>query len=154
MNRCLSALALIFCMGGALAQSTAGEAVQLPSLPSLPNLPVETLPAAGPFPETPRPFPKESLKGKLSFDVFPVVRLNGEPAQLAPGARIRGQNHLVVMPSTLTGQTHWVNYTRDLSGQVLDVWILRRSEAEREWPRHSGQTQRWTFDAVNSTWSR
>jgi hypothetical protein len=58
----------------------------------------------------------------------PEVLINGKPARLAPGARIRGSNNLLATPISLFGQKLPVRYTLDTYGLVLDVWVLTPEE--------------------------
>lgn len=102
-----------------------------------------------------RNFPQSALRGELSFGVAPEVVLNGKPARLSPGARIRAQDNMVVMSGALTGSRMLVNYTVDTSGLVHDVWILRPEEAAKKpWPTNREQAASWTFDPVAQTWAR
>ena len=102
-----------------------------------------------------RNFPANALRGELVIRQPPDVLLNGGPARLAPGARIRGQDNLLQMSGALVGQRLVVNYTRELSGQLLDVWILTPAEqAKRPWPTTEAQAKAWTFDPLAQTWSR
>jgi hypothetical protein len=83
------------------------------------------------------------------------VALNGAAARLAPGARIRGENNLLLLSGALVNQRHTVNYTRDPSSLLLDVWILTPAERARQpWPVTPEQAAAWTFDPSAQTWSR
>src|SRR5262245_6265094 len=76
-----------------------------------------------------RNFPATALRGEISFGQPPEVLVNGQPARLAPAARIRGLNNLLVMSGALMGQQRVVvNYVRDSLGLVQDVWILTDEE--------------------------
>jgi hypothetical protein len=58
------------------------------------------------------------------------------------------------MSGTLIGQRLVVNYTRELSGLVLDVWILTPAEqAKRPWPTTEAQAKAWAFDPLAQAWS-
>jgi hypothetical protein len=101
-----------------------------------------------------RNFPANALRGELVILQPPDVRLNGQPARLAPGARIHGQDNLLQMSGALVGQRLVVNYTRELSGLLLDVWILTPAEqARRPWPTTEAQARAWAFDPLAQTWS-
>lgn len=76
-----------------------------------------------------RTFPVGTLRGRMTFGVFPEVELDGNAERLAPGARIRNPQNLLVVPSTIGGQYLAVNYRRDAAGLVHDVWILTPEEA-------------------------
>jgi hypothetical protein len=105
--------------------------------------------------QLPRVFPQTALRGEIVVTAPPEVLLNGQPARLAPGARIRGDNNMMQLSGTLVGQRLLVNYTVDPVGLVFDVWVLRPDEAaKRPWPRTSAEAQAWVFDAAAQTWSR
>ena len=101
-----------------------------------------------------RPFPKNALRGEIRFATPPEVLLNGQPARLAPGARIRGENNMLVLSGAVIGARAVVNYTVESSGLVKDVWILSADEAARRWPRTPQQAQAWAYDPVAQAWSR
>jgi hypothetical protein len=110
------------------------------------------LPAAA---QMPRNFSNKALRGELVFGTPPEVTLNGKPTRLAPGARIRDRNNMMLMPATLVGGKAVVNYTTELQGMVLEVWILTPAEAARQpWPRTDKEAQTWTFDENAQTWTK
>ena len=105
--------------------------------------------------QTFRPFPATALRGEVVVMQPPEVALNGKPARLAPGSRIRGENNLLQVSGALIGQKLTVNYTLDPTGLVMDVWILTPEErSRRPWPVSAEQAAAWTFDAAAQTWSR
>ncbi|MDP1898901.1 MAG: hypothetical protein Q8K96_00405 [Rubrivivax sp.] len=111
-----------------------------------------TLPAAA---QAPRNFPATALRGEIVVTQPPELLLNGQPARLAPGARIRAQNNLLQVSGALVNQRLAVNYTLDLYGLLLDVWVLTPQElARRPWPTTPAQAATWRFDAAAQTWSR
>jgi len=115
-------------------------------------LPLAPSPAAA---QVQRSFPANALRGDIAFTQPPEVLLNGERARLAPGARIRGENNLLLVQSALSGQRLVVNYTLDLSGTLLDVWVLTPAErAKRPWPTTREQAASWNFDPLAQTWSK
>jgi hypothetical protein len=102
-----------------------------------------------------RQFPQNALRGEIVFSPPPDITLNGAPARLAPGARIRNQTNLLEMSGALIGGKFTVHYTKDLAGLVKDVWILRSDElANRPWPTTPEEAQRWRFDPIAQVWSR
>ncbi len=102
-----------------------------------------------------RNFPATALRGTLLIGEPPEIALNGKPARLAPGARIRGQDNMVQMSGALSGAKLLVHYTVDTYGLVKDVWILRPEEAAvRPWPATPEQAQTWAFDATAQTWTK
>ena len=78
-----------------------------------------------------RNFPAAALRGELTVVNPPEVVLNGKPARLAPGARIKGGSNLLVMSGAIVGQKLVVNYTVDTYGLVKDVWLLTPEEQRR-----------------------
>ncbi len=125
MNRCLrplllqfSVVHLIFCLGlmagplHVLAQSQTG--VHLP----------QRIP----------PISVKAQRGTLRITMPPEVLLNGQPARLAPGARIRNRNNLITVSGTFIGEDLPVRYTRDPLGLVHEVWVLTASEAAAGMP--------------------
>ena len=102
-----------------------------------------------------RNFPPTALRGELLVGTPPLVSLNGDASQLAPGARIRGQNNMLQMSGSLEGSKLVVNYTLDMSGQIHDVWILTPEEArKRPWPKTMLDAQAWLFDFGAQTWTK
>lgn len=102
-----------------------------------------------------RVFPQNALRGALVIGDPPEIAMNGKPARLAPGARIRDQSNLLAMSGTLIGTRLLVNYTLDPMDLVKDVWILTPEEAaKRPWPTTPRQAEEWLFDPVAQAWSR
>ena len=103
-----------------------------------------------------RGFPQNALRGVITFNTPPAVLLNGKSAQLAPGARIRGQNNMLEMSGALIGKKAIVNYTlEDSTGLVKDIWVLREDEiAKKPWPTTLEQARTWSFDPVAQVWTR
>ncbi len=110
------------------------------------------LPAAA---QVQRAFPQTALRGAIVFGQAPDITLNGQPARLAPGARIRDTSNLTVVPGTLMGGRYLVNFTADLYGLVKDVWILTPEEAARQpWPTSLEDARAWTFDPGAQVWTK
>ena len=108
------------------------------------------LPAAA---QVTRHFPMNALRGELTVLSATEVLLNGDLARLAPGARLRGQNNMLVVSGAAIGQRLVVNYTVDSLGNVKDVWVLRDEEiANRPWPRTLQEAQTWGFNFDAQIW--
>jgi hypothetical protein len=102
-----------------------------------------------------RQFPATALRGEIVFGTPPEVVLNSEPLRLAPGARIRALNNMIVLSGTLMGGRFTVHYTTDPQGQLKDVWILRPEEiANQPWPGTAKEAMTWSFDPIAQTWTR
>ena len=123
---------------------------------ALPGLAAVLLLATAPaVAQVQRNFPATALRGELRITQPPEVLLNGTPARLAPGARIRDTQNMMVMSGTLAGRPMVVHYTLDTLGLVLDVWVLTEQErARRPWPSTPAQARAWVFNPAAQTWSR
>ena len=102
-----------------------------------------------------RNFPATALRGEISFGQPPEVLVNGQPARLAPAARIRGLNNMIVMSGALVGQRAVVNYVIESTGLVQDVWILTDVEREKQpWPTNARDARAWSFDPIAQIWTK
>jgi hypothetical protein len=86
----------------------------------------------------PIPIPEKAELGRLGVAPTGEVFLNGQPDRLSPGARITGQNNLLVLPGSLAGTENTVRYLRDVSGLLHQVWILTPAEMEAEQAKKPG----------------
>jgi hypothetical protein len=82
-----------------------------------------------------RQFPAEALRGTLVVLQPPAITLDGAPARLSPGSRIREANNMFVLSAALVNREVTVNYTLEPSGLVHNVWILTEAEARLKRPR-------------------
>lgn len=102
-----------------------------------------------------RAFPQNALRGAIVMSSPPDITLNGQPARLAPGVRVRNQANMLEMTGALVGQRLLVNYTVEINGLINNVWILRPEEAAvRPWPTTLEEAQTWTFDPAAQTWTK
>lgn len=102
-----------------------------------------------------RPFPAHALRGELVVQQTPEVSLNGKPARLAPGARLRGDTNLLLQPAMLIGQKLNVHYTVEPSGLLMEVWVLNPAElANKTWPRTPQEAATWSFDQASQVWTK
>lgn len=81
-----------------------------------------------------RNFPDKALRGTMVVVQPPNITINGQPARLSPGARIRNTNNALALSASLVNQALTVNYLRDGQGLVHEVWILNASEAAQKRP--------------------
>ncbi|MBI5925902.1 MAG: hypothetical protein HY836_09920 [Aquabacterium sp.] len=98
--------------------------------------------------------PRQSLRGDVVFGQPPEVSLNGKDARLAPGARIRDLNNLLVLSGRLAGQRYKVNYTVDSYGLLMNVWLLTAAEASQLWPTTAEEAATWSYDPVSHIWTK
>jgi hypothetical protein len=102
-----------------------------------------------------RPFPASALRGELLVTASPEALLNRQPVRLAPGARIRDGDNRLVLSGRVVGHKLLVHYTRDLQGNLLEVWVLTAAEAAKKpWPTTPAEAATWRFDAAAQAWSR
>jgi hypothetical protein len=102
-----------------------------------------------------RTFTAKALRGEVVFGTPPEIKLNGKPARLAPGARIRDENNMLHLPASLVGKKFVVNYTTEFEGMLLEVWILSPAEAARKpWPTTEKEAQTWQFNVDTQTWAK
>ncbi|WP_342130524.1 hypothetical protein [Hydrogenophaga sp. OTU3427] len=94
-----------------------------------------------------RVFPDSALRGHLVVTNPPDVLLNGQPARLSPGSRIRGTSNTLVFPQSLQQQSLVVNYTREATGLVHDVWILTAYEAAQPRAGWDGVIRNYRFQS-------
>lgn len=78
-----------------------------------------------------RPIPDDAKRGLIQHVADMVVSVDGKEMKLAPGATIRNQQNLIIVPVTLPRDGALAEYVLDASGQILRVWLLTREEAER-----------------------
>lgn len=103
--------------------------------------------------QTHRQFSPQTLRGEFLMVQTPDVLLNGKPARLSPGARVRGDSNLLQQPASLAGQKLTVHYTQASDGLILDVWLLNPVElANKTWPRSAQEAATWAFDPGTQTW--
>ena len=103
--------------------------------------------------QTHRFFTPSTLRGELIVTQHPDVLLNGKPARLAPGSRVKGDNNLLVQPAGLAGQKLVVHYTVESSGLIMDVWVLNPVERlNKPWPTTPVEAATWQFNPGNQTW--
>lgn len=122
MNRCSLSSPALLCsafLGLMLALSPMAAPAQTPA-------------GASPLPQRIPPISAKAQRGVLRIVQPPEVLLNSRPARLAPGARIRNRNNLIVVSGALLGEDLPVRYTLDPMGLLHEVWVLTAEEAARD----------------------
>ena len=102
-----------------------------------------------------RNFPASALRGALVGVDPPAVTLNGRPARLAPGARIRDGTNLLQLSASLVGAKPLVHHTLAPLRPIRDVRILTpQDRSTNPWPSNAQEAAAWRFDPVAHTWSK
>jgi hypothetical protein len=122
MNRC-SPISLRLVRKGALLGSLWALSASISAQP---------VDALAPLPQRIPPISVNAKRGVLKVVQPPDVLLNGKTARLAPGARIRGTNNLLVMSGSIVGKDLPVRYTLDSYGLILNAWIVTDAEIARD----------------------
>lgn len=78
-----------------------------------------------------RQLPEKVQYGELLVTLPPVVKLDGKDDRLAPGARIRGTDNLLILSATLLNRPVTVAYLRDPYGLLHQIWILTDAEKSK-----------------------
>jgi hypothetical protein len=79
-----------------------------------------------------REAPKDVKPGLIAVSATPpLITVDGQPGRLAPGARIRDINNMLVLSGSLANRTLYTVYRRDGGGLVHDVWLLTPAEYEK-----------------------
>ena len=80
-----------------------------------------------------RSIPAEAKRGELRHLNDMIVEIDGKAVRLAPGARIRDPDNLIMLPTAIPAGV-LIKYTQDAQGMVNQVWILSPTEAARRDP--------------------
>jgi hypothetical protein len=156
MTRCSSSRLLA--AGGLLAACTLAPMAHLGALAQTADasatLTTQSTTVNTAAPQTVRDFPPQALRGTLLVGMSPEATVNGQNARLAPGARIRGTDNMLILPGMVSGQKLLVHYTVDSYQLIKDVWVLRAEEAALPWPQTLEEAATWSYNPINKTWSK
>jgi hypothetical protein len=75
-----------------------------------------------------RTIPDDAARGVIRHLQEMTVEIDGAPRRLAPGAQIRNETNLIVVPGAIPAGTP-VKYKLDDAGLVREVWFLTPKEA-------------------------
>ena len=75
-----------------------------------------------------RALPEESRKGTMNACDFGSIRIDGQTYMLSPGAQVRDEANMIVMPGMVRSPSK-VRYMVDFMGAVHRVWVLSAAEA-------------------------
>jgi hypothetical protein len=84
-----------------------------------------------------RTIPAEAKRGYLKHVQEALVSVDGTSARLAPGATIRDQRNLIIVPTALPSEGAWADYLEDRDRQIFRVWLLTPEERARKRPSAS-----------------
>jgi hypothetical protein len=82
-----------------------------------------------------RSLPSDTERGTIRHVQGSEVSVNGRPMRLAPGAAIRNQENLIIVPTALPAEGALAEYVLDGEGMIFRVWLLTGEEASRERPK-------------------
>jgi hypothetical protein len=74
-----------------------------------------------------RALPEESLAGEMQPPWQGQVQIDGKTYALSPGAQIRNELNMIILPSMVQAPVR-VRYQTDIAGAVHRVWILSATE--------------------------
>ena len=75
-----------------------------------------------------RSIPEDAKRGVMRHVEGMAVEIDGKAQRLAPGARVRNESNLIVVPMAIPPGTP-VKYRLDGEGMVREVWFLTPKEA-------------------------
>ena len=78
-----------------------------------------------------RTIPPDAERGHIRHVQEMIVAVDGRNARLAPGATIRNQQNMVIVPMSLPQDGAVAEYQMDAQGQISRVWLLTAEEAKR-----------------------
>ena len=78
-----------------------------------------------------RPLPDNTERGYIRHVNESVVAVDGKNMRLAPGATIRNQQNMIVVPMSLPAEGTIAEYLVDTQGQISRVWLLTPEEQRR-----------------------
>ena len=78
-----------------------------------------------------RTIPDSAQRGVIQHLRGMVVSIDGKQMSLAPGATIRNERNLIIVPVALPRDGALAEFLLDAGGQISRVWLLTREEAER-----------------------
>jgi hypothetical protein len=74
------------------------------------------------------PIPAEAQRGVIRHLKEMAVAIDNRPVQLAPGAQIRNQQNLIVVPVALPPSGTPADYILNADGELFRAWLLTPQE--------------------------
>jgi len=84
------------------------------------------------------PIPVDSYRGVIRHLNGMSVAIDQKAARLAPGAQIRDQQNLIIVPTAIPQGGAWADYTLNSDGEVFRAWLLTPEEFARPKPGSGG----------------
>ena len=75
-----------------------------------------------------RSIPDTAKRAYVRSAQVPLVNVDGRDARLAPGATVRDQRNLIIVPAALPREGAWADYVLDGNGQIIRIWLLTPEE--------------------------
>jgi|SRR5262245_24806460 len=75
------------------------------------------------------PIPAEAQRGVIRHLKEMAVAIDNRPVQLAPGAQIRNQQNLIIVPLSIPANGAAADYLLNGDGELLRAWLLTPQEA-------------------------
>jgi hypothetical protein len=80
------------------------------------------------------PIPDDSRRGVIRHVEEMAVTVDDKPMRLAPGAQIRDQQNLIIVPVAIPRGGAWADYVLNSDGQIFRVWLLTPDELAKPKP--------------------
>lgn len=78
-----------------------------------------------------RTIPDAAKRGTIQHVAEMTVSIDGREVRLAPGATIRNDRNLIIVPTALPREGAEAEFLVDSNGQISRVWLLSAVEAAR-----------------------
>jgi len=85
-----------------------------------------------------RAIPEGAKRGYVRHAQEMLVSVDGKRIRLAPGATIRDQRNLAIVPVSIPREGAWAAFILDRNGQISRVWLLTPEELARPRKQPSG----------------
>jgi len=86
-----------------------------------------------------RTIPDAAKRGTIQHVAEMIVSVDGREMRLAPGATIRNDRNLIVVPAALPRGGAEAEFLVDGNGQISRVWLLTAEEAARPRKRETSR---------------
>jgi hypothetical protein len=84
------------------------------------------------------PIPAEAQRGVIRHLKEMAVAVDDRPVQLAPGAQIRDQQNLIIVPLAIPAQGATADYILNGDGELFRAWLLTPQELAQPRPAAGG----------------